>query len=256
MIKNVADAYHAVGKKVVLVLNIGNVIETVSWRHQVDAIVLSWQGGQEAGHAVTDILSGKVNSSGKLPTSFSLNYDDVPSAPYFPGQLLPNAKEHFFGPISKGWDSQVEYKEGIYVGYRHYCTRNKTVAYPFGFGLSYTDFSYSQLKLSSATFNKGGLTINVDITNSGKVAGKEVVQVYVTAPAVSMDKPSHELRAFTKTKLLQPNETQTLSFTLNERDLASWSVATHDWLVDKGEYQVKVGASCVDVRAEAGFQVL
>lgn len=255
MIKTVADAYHAVGKKVVLVLNIGNVIETVSWRHQVDAIVLSWQGGQEAGHAVTDILSGKVNPSGKLPTSFSLNYDDVPSAPYFPSQVLPNAKEHFFGPISKGWDSQVEYKEGIYVGYRHYCTRQKPVAFPFGFGLSYSEFSYSNLKLSSATF-KGELTISVDITNSGKVAGKEVVQVYVSAPAVSMDKPSHELRAFAKTKLLQPNETQTLSFTLKKRDLASWSVETHGWLVDQGEYQVKIGASCVDVRAEAGFQVL
>lgn len=254
MIKTVAEAYHAQGKPVVLVLNIGNVIETASWRDQVDAIVLSWQGGQEAGHAVTDILSGKVNPSGKLPTSFSLSYDDVPSAPYFPGQVLPNAKEHFFGPISKGWDSQVEYKEGIYVGYRHYCTRQKPVAFPFGFGLSYSEFSYSHLKLSSAAF-KGELIVSVDITNSGTVAGKEVVQVYVSAPAVSMDKPSHELRAFAKTKLLQPNETQTLSFTLTERDLASWSVETNGWLVDQGEYQVKIGASCVDVRATAKFQV-
>ncbi|HPY42365.1 MAG TPA: fibronectin type III-like domain-contianing protein, partial [Thiolinea sp.] len=116
-------------------------------------------------------------------------------------------------------------------------------------------FSYSNLKLSSAAF-KGELTVSVDITNSGSVAGKEVVQVYVSAPAVSMDKPSHELRAFTKTKLLQPNETQTLSFTLTERDLVSWSVETHGWLVDQGEYQVKIGASCVDVRAEAKFQVI
>lgn len=255
LITTVAEAYHAAHKKVVLVLNIGNVIETASWRDQVDALVLTWQGGQEAGHAVTDVLSGKVNPSGKLPTSFSVSYDDVPSAPYFPGERLPNSTEHFIGPLSKGWDSVVDYQEGIYVGYRHYCTRNKTVAYPFGFGLSYTQFTYSNLQLSSATFN-GELTFSVDITNSGTVAGKEVVQVYVAAPAVSMDKPSHELRAFAKTTLLQPHATQTLSFTLSARDLASWSVATHDWLVDQGEYHIKVGASCLDSRVEASFQVL
>lgn len=255
MIQTVTSAYHTAGKKVVLVLNIGNVIETASWRDQVDAIILSWQGGQEAGHAVTDVLAGKVNPSGKLPTSCSLSYDDVPSASSFPGQRLPNAQEHFVGPLSKGWDSQVEYKEGIYVGYRHYCTRKQAVAYPFGFGLSYTQFTYSHLQLSSTTFN-GELTFTVDITNSGSVTGKEVVQVYVAAPMVLMDKPSYELRAFAKTKLLQPNETQTLDFTLNERDLASWSVETHNWWVDQGEYQLKVGASCLDIRAEVSFQVL
>ena len=255
MIKTVAEAYHAVGKPVVLVLNIGNVIETASWRDQVDALVLAWQGGQEAGHAVTAVLAGSVNPSGKLPTSFSLSYADVPSASYFPGERLPEATEHFFGPISKGWDSQVDYKEGIYVGYRHYCTRQQAVAYPFGFGLSYTQFAYSSLQLSSPSF-QGELMLTVEITNAGSVAGREVVQVYLAAPAVSMDKPCHELRAFAKTKLLQPNETQTLVFTLNERDLASWSVATQGWLVDQGEYQVKIGASCLDLRTEASFQVL
>ena len=255
MIQTVAEAYHAIGKQVVLVLNIGNVIETASWRDQVDALVLAWQGGQEAGHAVTAVLAGSVNPSGKLPTSFSLNYADVPSAPYFPGERLAEATEHFFGPISKGWDSQVEYKEGIYVGYRHYCTRKQAVAYPFGFGLSYTQFTYSPLQLSHSSF-KDQLSFTVDITNTGSVAGREVVQVYLAAPAVSMDKPSHELRAFAKTKLLQPNETQTLAFTLNHRDLASWSVETQGWLVDQGEYQLKVGASCLDLRTEASFQVL
>lgn len=255
LIKTVAAAYHAAGKPVVLVLNIGNVIETASWRDQVDAIVLAWQGGQEAGHAVTAILAGTVNPSGKLTTSFSLNYADVPSAPYFPGERLPHAQEHFFGPLSKGWDSQVEYKEGIYVGYRHYCTRNKTVAYPFGFGLSYTQFTYTNLQLSSSSF-QGELTLTVEITNSGELAGKEVVQVYLAAPALSMDKPSYELRAFAKTQVLQPQASQILSFRLSERDLASWSTATHRWVVDSGEYQIKIGASCLDIRAEASFQLI
>lgn len=254
LITTVADAYHALGKPVVMVLNSGNVVETASWRDQVDAIVLVWQGGQEAGHALADILVGKVNPSGKLPTSFSLCYDDVPSAAHFPGQRLPGATEHFVGPLSKGWDSEVTYAEGIYVGYRHYCSRQQAVAYPFGFGLSYTVFTYSPLRISSTVF-QGSLSVAVDITNTGIVAGKEVVQVYVSAPAVSMHKPALELRAFTKTKLLEPGETQTLCFTLTERDLASWSLETHSWVVDTGVYWVKVGASCLDVRAAVEFVV-
>ncbi len=255
MLKTVAEAYHAAGKKVVLVLNIGNVIETASWRDQVDALVLAWQGGQEAGHAVTAVLAGSVNPSGKLPTSFSLDYADVPSAAYFPGERLPHAKEHFLGPLSKGWDSQVVYQEGIYIGYRYYCTQHKAVAYPFGFGLSYTQFSYSQLQLSHPNFETE-LSLTVTITNTGAVAGKEVVQLYLSAPTHSMDKPSYELRGFAKTKLLQPQETQTLSFKLTERDLASWAVATQSWCVDSGEYRIKLGASCLDIRLEASFQVL
>ncbi len=255
MIRQVAAAYHAVGKKVVLVLNIGNVIETASWRDQVDAIVLAWQGGQEAGHALTDVLSGKVNPSGKLPTTFGMRYDDAPSAAYFPGQVFAGATEQFNGIFSKGFASEVTYGEGIYVGYRHYGTKGIEVAYPFGFGLSYTGFSYSHLQLDAGVF-QGSLTVSVEIGNRGMVAGKEVVQVYVSAPTNQRDKPERELRAFTKTRLLQAGEVQTLTFTLTARDLASWSVEEKSWVVDPGEYRVWVGRSSVDADMAGVFQVL
>ncbi len=252
LITQVSAAYHAAGKKVVLVLNIGNVVETASWRDQVDALVLAWQGGQEGGHAVTDILSGKVNPSGKLPTSFPLVYDDVPSAPFFPGENKPGALEQLHGPTSKGFDSEVAYGEGIYVGYRHYCSVDKTVAYPFGFGLSYSHFTYSQLQLSANQFDEA-ITVTLAVTNSSNVAGREVVQLYVSAPTGELDKPERELRAFAKTGHLQPGESETMRFELGLRDIASWSVEQGGWFAEKGEYKVQAAASCLDVRLEARF---
>ena len=254
MLGQVSEAYHDAGKKVVVVLNIGNVVETASWRGQVEAVVLVWQGGQEGGHAVTDVLSGVVNPSGKLPASFPLVYEDVPSANFFPGENKDGAEEQFVGPLSKGFDSKVSYGEGIYVGYRHYCTQQAAVAYPFGFGLSYASFEYRNLQLSATHF-KDDLTVTMEVKNSGNVAGREVVQLYVSAPSLEMDKPARELRAFAKTALLQSGESKSLSFTLKQRDLASWSVEKGGWSVESGEYTVQVAASCEDVRLETVFSV-
>ena len=201
---------------------------------------------------MTDILSGKVNPSGKLPTSFPIVYDDVPSARFFPGENKPESTEEFQGPISKGFDSEVTYGEGIYVGYRYYCSMDKAVAYPFGFGLSYSHFTYSALQLSDKQFNDA-ITVTLEVTNSGSVAGREVVQLYVSAPSHELDKPERELRAFTKTSSLQPGDSETLQFELGMRDMASWSVTQGAWFAESGEYKVQAAASCVDVRLEAAF---
>ncbi len=241
LIKTVSAAFHAVNKKVIVVLNIGGVTDVGSWRDQVDGILLAWQPGLEAGNAIADVLSGNVNPSGKLATTFPMNYQDVPSAKNFPG--TPADK-----PV------KVIYEEGIYVGYRYYNTFSVKPAYDFGYGLSYTTFNYSNLKLSNASFTDH-ISASVMITNSGKVAGKEVVQLYLTAPAKMMDKPSEELKAFAKTRLLQPGESQTLTFNIKALDLASYDTKTSSWLAEAGNYALKIGASSADIKQTASFNL-
>ena len=238
-IKAIAGAFHAKDKKLIVVLNIGGAIETTSWKDNADAIVLAWQPGIEGGNAVADILSGTVNPSGKLAQTFPVKYDDVPSAKNFPG----TPAEH---------PTEVIYQEGIYVGYRYYQTFGVKTAYPFGFGLSYTTFGYANLKLNSPVFN-GKMTASVTITNTGSVAGQEVVQLYLSAPHQTLDKPTEELKGFAKTRLLNPGESQTLTFTVNPKDLASFNTAQSAWIEDAGKYEVKIGASSEDIKLAKAF---
>ncbi|MGZ3926709.1 MAG: glycoside hydrolase family 3 C-terminal domain-containing protein [Mucilaginibacter sp.] len=252
LMKNISDAFHAKGKKVVVVLNIGGVIEVASWRDGVDAILLAWQPGLEAGNAITDVLSGKVNASGKLATTFPIDYKDVPSAKNFPGkEFLDQATGEGF---RRQVPAEVTYEDGIYVGYRYYNTFKVEPAYEFGFGLSYTTFNYSELKLSSADF-KGKIGVTVTVTNTGKVAGKEVAQLYLSAPATKIDKPAIELKAFAKTHLLQPGESQTLSFEILPKDLASFDTQNEDWVAESGSYVVSIGASSKDIKQTAKFRL-
>lgn len=241
MIKAVSDAFHAQGKKVILTLNIGGVVDVMQWRDQVDAILLAWHPGLEGGNAITDVLSGKVNPSGKLATTFPAKYEDDITAKNFPGREIPGSeKPGLFG--QKQSDAEVIYEEGVYVGYRYYCSFGVQPAYPFGFGLSYTQFGYSNLKLSAPVLNDQ-IQVSVTITNTGKVAGKEVGQLYISAPGVKLDKPSLELKAFAKTRLLQPGESQELSFTLTPADLASFVTASSSWTAEAGDYTVRIGNS-------------
>ncbi len=241
MIQNVCTAYHGAGKKVIVVLNVGGVFETADWRDYPDAILLAWLPGQEGGNAVADILTGAVNPSGRLPDSFPISYDEVPSASTFPGVPADDPVNSF-------------YKEGIYVGYRYYNTFNVAVAYEFGYGLSYTTFGFSGMKLSHTIFSDM-LQVAVSVKNTGKVAGKEVVQLYLAAPQAEIEKPDEELKGFAKTKLLQPGESQQLTFSLNARSLASFRSGISAWVADKGSYEVRIGASSKDVRLTSSFFV-
>jgi beta-glucosidase len=254
LIKNVSAAFKEKGKKTIVLLNISGPIEVASWRDQPDAILLTWQGGQEHGNAVVDILSGKVSPSGKIATTFPAAYEDVPSAKTFPGKEKPNAPEPepTASPFRRGRPSDITYEDGIYVGYRYYDSFGVKPAYEFGYGLSYTTFEYGAPKLSSPRFD-GKMTLSVDVKNTGALAGKEVVQLYLTAPAKTLDKPAQELKAFAKTKLLGPGESQTLTFVLDARSLASFDPALSAWVADAGEYQLRLGASSRDIRQTAVF---
>jgi beta-glucosidase len=255
LIQDLATAFHAQKKKLVVVLNIGGVIETASWRDVPDAILLAWQPGQEAGHAIADVLAGKTPPSGRLATTFPMRWEDVPSSANFPGKVLegpdPNAAAR--GPFGGGdRAAEVVYEDDIWVGYRHYATKGVKTAYPFGFGLSYTTFRYSDLKLSGAEAEKE-MVATVTVTNTGKAAGREVVQLYLSAPGKVAPKPALELEGFAKTRTLKPGESQTLAFTLTGRDLASFDEASSSWLAEAGTYAVKIGASSEDIRQTATF---
>ncbi|WP_210519935.1 glycoside hydrolase family 3 C-terminal domain-containing protein [Hymenobacter terricola] len=252
LLQQVATAFHAQGKKVVVVLNVGGVIETAGWRGQADAILLAWQPGQEGGYAVADVLSGQVNPSGKLATTFPVAYTDIPYSQDFPGRVRPGV-----APAASalgGQESENAYAEGIYVGYRYFNTFHKQPAYPFGHGLSYTTFAYRPLKLSAPTLN-GRLTATLAVTNTGKTAGREVVQLYVSAPKGKLAKPQSELKAFAKTALLAPGQSQMLTFVLTTADLASYNTAATAWVADAGTYTVLAAASSLDVKQRATFQV-
>jgi beta-glucosidase len=242
MIQNVSKAYHDAGKKVAVVLNIGGPVEVASWRNQVDSILIGWQPGQEAGDAIADVLTGAVNPSGKLATTFPIQYSDVPSASNFPGTPAENP-------------TQVVYEEDIYVGYRYHSTFDVKPAYEFGYGLSYTTFDYSNIRVNQGGKMKDTITVFANIKNTGKVSGKEAVQVYVSAPDGKLEKPELELRAFGKTKELKPNQSELLTFELNPKDLASYDEEKNQWIVEKGKYTVKVGASSENIKGTATFNV-
>ncbi|WP_304157184.1 beta-glucosidase family protein [Mesonia mobilis] len=241
MINSVSDAFHAEGKKVIVILNIGGVIETATWKDKVDTILLAWQAGQEGGNSVADVFSGVKNPSGKLTMTFPVDYHNHPSAENFPGFPAHDPSEVF-------------YKEGIYVGYRYFNTFGIKSSYEFGFGKSYTTFEYSDLKLSESTF-EDEIEVTVKVKNTGKVTGKEVVQVYVSAPTNLADKPSEELRAFAKTKALKPGKSEKLKFTLKAKDLASFIDEQSAWITEKGTYTIKIGASSLDIQLTDDFSV-
>lgn len=256
LLSEVCHTFHAKGKKVVVLLNIGGVIETSSWCDMPDAILCAWQGGQEGGNSVADILSGKVTPSGKLSMTFPVDYSDVPSAENFPSEGIKTVFSINNNGVKKATVKNIDYTnydEDVFVGYRYYDSFGKKVSYPFGYGLSYTTFGYSDAKISQ----KGDTYIvSVSVTNTGNREGKEVVQVYVSdRHAKALDKPVKELKAFAKTRTLQPGESETLTMSINAADLARFSSEASAWIVDAGDYDFLIASSSRDIRAKVSVSV-
>ena len=252
LLESVTKAFHAAGKKVVVVLNIGGVIETASWKNIPDAVLLAWQAGQEGGNSVTDILTGVESPSGKLPMTFPVNLMDAASSRNFP---IDATNEVYFMNRRENTNEKdvdvTKYEEGIYVGYRWFDKQNMAVSYPFGFGLSYTSFEYSEPTVA----NDGKtVTATIRVKNTGAVAGKEAVQLYVSAPAGTLDKPVKELKAYGKTARLAPGESQVLSLSFPTSELASFDESKSAWVVDEGTYTFLFGASSRDIRCTATAQ--
>ena len=232
MINRVSAAFHAKGKKVIVVLNMGSPMEVVSWRDKVDAILYLGYAGQGSGTALASVLTGEVNPSAKTAMTWPVDYDSTPAADYFPGSA-----------------SDVVYYEDIYVGYRYYTTFGVDVAYPFGFGLSYTSYEYSDLAVKQNP--DGTVSAWVTVTNTGSVAGREIIQLYVTKPETLQEQAALELCGFAKTDMLAPGESQRVYVRASVESLMTYDTAESRWILDQGEYTVSVGASSVDLKAKA-----
>ena len=252
LIRTICDKYHQDGKKVVVVLNVAGVIETASWKHLPDAILLAWLPGQEAGLSIADVLCGKTYPSGKLATTFPNNYFDNPSSFNFPYDHIKDQYKDMIREKNEKDFDYSEYTDGIWVGYRYFQTAGVDVSYPFGHGLSYTSFEYSKPVVKATA---DGFTATVTVTNTGKSAGKEVVQLYVTAPEGGLVKPAYELKEFVKTKELQPGESQTVTMSVSNYDLASFNTAASAWESPAGTYKVHFAASVEDIRLTSEYKL-
>ncbi len=223
-VKKVAAAY----KTTIVVLNVGSVIDMKALKaiDGIDAILLMSQAGNYGGYALADVMAGKAAPSGRLTTTWGVNYTDYPAADTF---------SHRNGNLDDEY-----YTEGIYVGYRYFDTFNVTPQYPFGYGLSYTTF---EVETEDVAANEQDVTLAVRVTNTGACAGREVVQVYVSAPDGALEKPYQELRGYAKTKELEPGESQTLEIAFATKDMASYSMEKAAWILEPGTYYVRVGVN-------------
>jgi beta-glucosidase len=228
----------AVQPKTVVVLNNGSAVTMGEWIDAVPAVLEAWMMGQAGGGAIADVLYGAVSPSGKLAETFPLRLQDTPATINYPGE-----------------NSQVRYGEGLYIGYRYYDAKGMAVLFPFGYGLSYTTFAYSNLQLSARTFkDTDGLRVSVDVTNTGDVPGSEIVQVYVHDQRARLARPYKELKGFAKVHL-QPGETQTVTVELDRRAFAYYDPAYGDWVAESGAFDLLVGRSSADICLQETVQL-
>ena len=231
------EAVSTAQPNVVVVLMNGSAV-TMPWADKVKAIVEAWLGGQAGGGAIADVLTGKINPSGKLSETFPARLEDTPAYPDFPAR-----------------DKEANYGEGIFIGYRYYDTRKITPLFPFGFGLSYTTFAYSDLQVNApAIKDTEGVTVKVKVKNTGRVAGKEIVQLYIHEQRSKVVRPEKELKAFAKIAL-EPGEEKIVQFDLSKRDFAFYDVSIHDWIVNPGKFDILVGGSSKDLPLKQTIEV-
>jgi beta-glucosidase len=229
LIEAVAEA----NANTIVVLNCGAPVE-LPWIDAVPALVLAYYPGQEGGHAIANILAGDVNPSGKLSVTYPKRYEDNPTYINYPG------------------GKEVLYGEGIFVGYRYYDAKDVEPLFPFGFGLSYTTFEYSDLRVPKTARAGEPVNVSVTVTNTGKCAGKEVVQLYVSDEVSSLPRPPKELKGFKKV-VLDPGESAIVEFVLDQRALSFYDPYRKQWVAEPGEFEVLVGGSSRDIRLRAGF---
>jgi beta-glucosidase len=254
LITDVCNACHAAGKPVIVIITSGSLVETASWSGYPDAILCAWQPGMEGGNSIADLLTGKVNPSGKLTMTWPIAATDHASTKNFPGQIDDYSLQMMIGnktPIPG--HAYTNHEEDIYVGYRYFDTFGRDVAYPFGYGLSYTTFNFAKPVVKAK--GKDAVEVSVVVKNTGSVSGKEVAQVYVQAPNGKLEKPAQELKAFAKTKELQPGESQTLTMTIPVRNLASFDEANSQWITEAGNYTFRIGNSSRDIAATATLKI-
>ena len=247
-----------------MLLDICSPIDVASWQDQIDALVCTWQGGQESGFAVADVLSGRVNPCGKLPMTFQIKYGDAYADKNFPANVDDKTLGAMFmwgydkdkAPKERKPEANIDftnYEEDIYVGYRYFDSFNKPVAYPFGYGLSYTTFAYENMSVTEAD---GVYTVKVDVKNTGRRPGRNVVELFVAAPnSKKMNKPEKELRNYAKTRLLKPGENETITMTVKVEDLASFNEKASAWKTDAGVYTFLICSSANDIEAQATAKV-
>ena len=243
--EKVIEALAEVAKNLVVV-NISGSAVAMPWADSADAIVQGWYGGTETGNALADVLTGKVNPSGRLPFSVPFKYEDGPikTEAQYPG--IKAEGDEFW---------QTHYSEGVYVGYRWYSTQEIPVQFPFGHGLSYTTFEYSNAKAAKPSMTAAGtLKVSVDVENTGSVDGAEVVQLYIADPEASIDRPAKELKGFEKV-FLKAGEKKSVTFEIDAEDLSYFDAEKHEWVAESGEFQALLGSSSEDIKAMVSFQL-
>lgn len=257
-LRYICETFHARKKPVIVILNIAGVVETASWKELPDAIVLAWHGGQESGNAVASVLCGETNPSGHLSMTFANDYFDYPGAldfPYDHGANVPEILNNVLNVRGLKYDRKnidfTEYSEEIFVGYRGLVGEPAKVSFPFGFGLSYTDFSFSGFNVERTS--DGIMTFTTDVTNTGNRAGKEVAQVYVTRPCIG--RPMRELVAFAKTGELQPGCSEKLELTVTEDMLAVYEDSVNSLILHDGKYVFSIGRSCADMADTLSYSI-
>jgi beta-glucosidase len=221
----------------IVVMNAGSPVD-MPWLNQARGLIYTWFGGQESGRGLADILFGTTNPSGRLPSTFPVCLEDTPAFTSYPGEL-----------------GQVHYGEGLFAGYRWYDKRNIAPLFPFGYGLSYSEFSYGELQVAEEIPVGEDVTLTVNVSNNSDRAGQEVVQLYVGQEAPSLTRPIKELKGFEKIHL-DAGETKSVTLTLNKRAFSYWHPGLQDWVCEPGQYVLSIGASATDIRQQKSLNLV